>query len=205
MTPISLPALQAFVRSRRSVRLFHPQPVELGLIGGLLEAARWAPSAHNRQPWRFAVLSSSPAKDRLARAMGERLQADRMADGDDPQEIAADVARSHTRITGAAVAVLLCLAMEEMDEYADEKRARAEYLMAVQGVAMAGLNLLMAAHASGLGACWMCAPLFAPGAAKEALNLPNTWEPQGLILLGQPADPGKHRGRRPIEEVAVYF
>jgi nitroreductase len=94
--------------------------------------------------------------------------------------------------------------MEDMDEYPDRERKRAEYRMAVQGVAMAGENLLLAAHAHGLGACWMCAPLFAQEVVATALNLPSTWEPQGLVLLGWPAGPGKIRERRPLDEVATY-
>ena len=93
--------------------------------------------------------------------MGDKLRADRLADGDDPADIEKDVERSWKRITGAPIAILVCLTMEDMDEYPDQERRRAEYRMAAQGVAMAGENLLLAAHAHGLGACWMCAPLFA--------------------------------------------
>ncbi|MGH2621502.1 MAG: nitroreductase family protein, partial [Anaerolineales bacterium] len=133
------------------------------------------------------------------------LEADRLADGDDPRAVGADVARSRARIAGAPVAVLVCLTMEQMDVYPDEKRSRAEYLMAVQAAAMAGENLLLAAHAAGLGGSWLCAPLFAPSVAQEALELPISWQPQGLLLLGWPAAPGKERGRRPLPDVAVYF
>ena len=200
-----LAALEQLLGSRHSVRAFADRPVEPELIDRLLQAACRAPSAHNRQPWRFAVLKSSEAKVRLAEAMGARLEADRLADGDDPRAVGADVARSRTRIAGAPVGVLVCLTMEQMDEYPDEKRSRAEYLMAVQGAAMAGENLLLAAHAAGLGGSWLCAPLFAPAVAREALDLPASWQPQGLVLLGWPAAPGKERGRLLHTELAVYL
>jgi len=137
--------------------------------------------------------------------MGENLRADRLADGDDPHEIELDVERSWNRITGAPVAILVCLTREDLDEYPDRDRQDAEVRMAVQGVAMAGGNLLLAAHAHGLGACWMCAPLFAQALVVDALDLPTSWEPQGLVLLGWPAGMGKIRNRRPLEEVAVYL
>ena len=200
-----LAAFEQLVRSRHSVRAFADRPVEPELIDRLLQAACQAPSAHNRQPWRFAVLRSPEVKVRLAHAMGERLEADRLADGDEPRIVNADVTRSHGRIAGAPVAVLVCLTMEQMDMYPDEKRSRAEYLMAVQGAAMAGENLLLAAHAAGLGGSWLCAPLFAPAVAREALGLLASWEPQGLVLLGWPAAPGRERGRRPHTDVAVYL
>ncbi len=196
---------EALANSRMSIRVFSDAPLELELIDRILSAACQAPSAHNRQPWRFAVLSDIEARDQLARAMGDKLRTDRVADGDDSADIEKDVERSWKRITGAPIAVLVSLTMEDMDEYPDQERRRAEYRMAVQGVAMAGANLLLAAHAHGLGACWLCAPLFAQSAVASALELPSSWEPQGLVLLGWPAGPGKTRARRSLDEVAVYL
>ena len=188
------------VASRRSIRRYRPEPVPAESLARLIEAARWAPSAHNRQPWRFGLLESAAVKERLARAMGERLSADRRADGDAAEAIAADVARSHARITGAPLAIVVALDMGDMDRYPDEARRRAEYLMAVQSTAMATQNLLLAAHAEGLGACWMCAPLFCPEVVAAALGLPHAWEPQALVTLGWPASAGKPPMRKPIEE-----
>jgi F420 biosynthesis protein FbiB-like protein len=153
----------------------------------LLEAAIWAPSAHNRQPWRFVVLSSAETRRALAAAMGERLRADLTADGAAPELIERDVSRSYSRISGAPLAIVVCLSMADMDRYPDGRRNEAEYIMAVQSVAMAAQNLLLAAHAEGLGACWMCAPLFCPDVVRNALNLPADWQPQALITLGYPA------------------
>ena len=200
-----LAAFEHLLSSRHSVRSFADRPVEPELIDRLLEAGCRAPSAHNRQPWRFVVLKSAETKVRLAEAMGARLEADRLADGDDPRAVGADVARSRARIAGAPVAVLVCLTMEQMDVYPDEKRSQAEYLMAVQGAAMAGENLLLAAHAAGLGGSWLCAPLFAPSVVRDSLGLATSWQPQGLVLLGWPTAPGRERGRRPLSEVTVYL
>ena len=69
---------------------------------------------------------------------------------------------------------------------------------------MAAQNLLLAAHAGGLAACWMCAPLFCPDTVATALALPADWEPQALITLGYPADQGKPYRRRPVREVTRY-
>jgi coenzyme F420-0:L-glutamate ligase/coenzyme F420-1:gamma-L-glutamate ligase len=89
--------------------------------------------------------------------------------------------------------------MADMDRYPD-KRQRAEHLMAVQSTAMAVQNLLLAATADGLGACWMCAPLFCPDVVRAALALPDDWEPQALVTLGGPADTGKPATRWPLAE-----
>ena len=188
------------VADRRSIRRYEASAVPTETLDRILTAARWAPSAHNRQPWRFAILTAFNWKDRLARAMGDRLRRDRLADGDPIAAIDQDVARSHARITGAPAAIVVALDMADMDRYPDDRR-RAEHTMAVQSAAMAVQNLLLAAHAEGLGACWMCAPLFCPDAVGEALALPTGWEPQAIVTLGWPAGSGKPATRRPIVEI----
>ena len=88
-----------------------------------------------------------------------------------------------------------------MDTYPDARRNDAEYIMAVQSTAMASQIILLKAQASGLGACWVCAPLFCPDTVRAALDLPAAWQPQGLILLGWPAEPGRVRDRKPLSEI----
>jgi len=193
--------LSAWMLERRSIRRYRPEPLPAELIERLLNAARHAPSAHNRQPWRFALLCDTERKERLATAMGARLRADRAADGDAPEAIEADAARSCARITTAPAVVVACLTLAEMDRYPDTRRMEAERLMAVQSTAMAVQNLLLLAHAEGLGTCWMCAPLFCPDTVTAALDLPPDWEPQGLVTLGYAAAPGRHRERRALAEV----
>src|SRR5689334_22731374 len=189
-------SLSEWLARRRSVRRYVDAPVAAELIDALLEAACTSPSAHNRQPWRFAVIEAHATKARLATQMGARLREDRTRDGDALETIANDVARSYARMTSAPVLVLVCLSMADMDHYHDTARAEAEHTMAVQGAAMAAQNILLAAHAAGLGACWMCAPLFCPQTAARALDLPVDWRPQALITLGYPAENGKPSERR---------
>jgi coenzyme F420-0:L-glutamate ligase / coenzyme F420-1:gamma-L-glutamate ligase len=198
-------AVRDVVRDRRSVRRYRAEAVARRHLDAVLDAAVHAPSAHNRQPWRFAVVESERTRAALARAMGDRLRADRLADGDAPDAVEADAARSYARIVGAPVVVGVCMTLSDMDDYPDERRAGAERLMAVQSVAMAAQNMMLCAHALGLASCWMCAPLFCPDAVARALGLPPDWEPQGLLTLGHPADAGKPCRRRPVGDVTRYL
>jgi coenzyme F420-0:L-glutamate ligase/coenzyme F420-1:gamma-L-glutamate ligase len=191
------------IRTRRSIRRYASAPIPPEIVERLLTTATWAPSAHNRQPWRFAVLTASADKERLARAMGDRLRADRLADGDDPEVVTRDADGSYARLTKAPAVIAVCLTMREMDQYPDTRRKQAEYTMTVQSVAMAVQNFLLAAHAEGLGACWMCAPLFCPEAVREALDLPEDWEAQAIITVGYPANKGKPASRRALAEVVI--
>jgi len=193
------------IQQRRSVRSYAPDPVPCGLLKTLLQAAAWAPSAHNRQPWRLAVVQGLGQKKELAAAMGTRLRADRLAAGDPSEAVEKDVERSRQSLMQPPVLLLFCMTMTEMDRYPDERRSQAEWTMAVQSVALAAQNLLLAAHAAGLGACWRCAPLFCPETVRETLELPVDWEPQALISLGYPADAGKPPKRRPLTEVVRWL
>jgi coenzyme F420-0:L-glutamate ligase/coenzyme F420-1:gamma-L-glutamate ligase len=192
------PTFYQIVRGRRSIRRYAERPVDQAIVERLLTAATWAPSAHNRQPWRFAVIDDSDIKERLAEAMNAVLRADLAADGLPPDQIAAQAARRRARLTHAPILILLCMTMADMDDYPDDKRHHAEWMMATQSVALAGQNLLLAAHAEGLGACWLCAPLFCPDVVRDTLGLPQDWEPQAFISLGWP-DESRQKEREPLE------
>ncbi len=199
-------AVQALetLATRQTIRRFRPGRVSARTAERLIDAAAAAPSAHNRQPWRFCLVWDDEHKRALADRMGARLRADRERDGDDADAIGADVARSRVRIVEAPLVVVVCLTMAEMDRYPDARRARTEHHLAVQSAAMAGQNLLLAAHALGLGACWMCAPLFCPAEVRAALELPADWEPQALVLVGPPAEPGRNKPRKPQDRIVIH-
>ena len=180
--------LYRLIRGRRSIRRYMDRPVDRATIERLLTAATWAPSAHNRQPWRFVVIDDADTQGRLADAMNAVLRADLAADGLPPDQVEAQAARRRERLTRAPLLILLCMTMADMDQYPDERRRRTEWIMATQSAALAGQNLLLAAHAEGLGACWLCAPLFCPQVVRATLALPEDWEPQAFISLGWPAE-----------------
>lgn len=197
-------ALSTFLGERHSIRRFTDQPVSEESVRRVLAAACQAPSAHNRQPWRFAVVRSEEARRRLAGEMAACLRLDLEADGHSPEAIEARLDRRKKRVEQAPVVVLLCLSLADVDAYPDDRRQAAEHTMAVQSLALAGGYLLLATQAEGLGACWIGSPLFAPQAARQSLDLPSNWEPQGAILLGHPAEEGEATPRRPVDEVTLW-
>lgn len=194
-------AWEVLAMGRRTIRRYRPDPIPQHLIDKLLRIAVCAPSAHNRQPWRFVVLNEAAERERIAQAMGGRLREDRLRDGDAVDVVQGDFERSVSRIVGAPLAILVCATVDDMDTYPDERRAAAERQMAVQSTAMAMQNLLLSAHAEGLGTSIMCAPLFCPEIVRSCLDLQPTWEPQALITLGFPASEPKPFKRRPMEDV----
>lgn len=193
----------SWIKNRRSIRRYRSEQIPLEAIETLLTAATYAPSAHNRQPWRFAVITSLATKHKLATAMGQKLRADLEADHVPETVIALDVNRSHERIVNAPLLMLLCLTMADMDTYTDPQRQHHEWVMAVQSTAMAAQNLLLTAHTLGLGACWMCAPLFCPDVVCHVLDLPADWQPQGLLTIGYPAEV-KQKTRHPLATRVLY-
>jgi F420 biosynthesis protein FbiB-like protein len=137
--------------------------------------------------------------------MAEDFERDLLRDGVAPEKIQAQIKRSKARILSAPVVILLCLDMSEMDSYPDEKRQQAERTMAMQSVAAAGLQLLLAAHAEGLGGVWVCSPLFAQETIKKTLNLSESWEPQGMFFIGYPDEFSEARERKNISDISLFL
>ena len=196
--------LHNFLRTRRSIRRFKTDPIPDSVIENILATATFAPSAHNRQPWRFVVITTQSVKENLAEAMAIDFERDLVHDGLPLEKIQAQIKRSKDRILSAPVAVLLCLDMSEMDAYPDEIRGQAEQTMAIQSVAAAGLQLLLAVHAEGLGGVWACWPLFAQEVISKALNLSKNWEPQAMFFIGYPIEIPKARERKSVKEIAIF-
>jgi len=193
------------LENRQSIRKFTQAPVSDIQIQRILRTAIRAPSAHNRQPWRFIVLKSRQAREALAYGMGQEFRRDLTTEGHDEIDVNDQVARSIKRITFAPAAILLCLDCTKLDGVDGTTQYLAEYAMGIQSVAMAGENILLAAHLSGLGAVWLCAPLFTKAIIHEVIDIPQAWDPQGLILLGYPESMPSLKARLSLHEVSVVL
>jgi coenzyme F420-0:L-glutamate ligase / coenzyme F420-1:gamma-L-glutamate ligase len=190
--------------TRRTVRFYKPDPVPDDLVRALLEAAAQAPSAHNAQSTRYVVIRSAEAKRTLAEAMGRRWRRDLERSGTPENAIRVELRFSTRRFSDAPALILVGCTMADMDVYPDRARRGAEQTMAVQSAAAGIQNLLLAASANGLGACWCCAPLFCPGIVRRALGLPRDFLPQALITIGYPAHTPPVPPRKPLDEIAAY-
>jgi F420 biosynthesis protein FbiB-like protein len=171
------------------------------LVLQLLEEARWAPSPHNSQPWRFTVLFEREARDRLAIAMADRLAEELRRDGLGLPLIARQTERSRTRISAAPVVILCSLVREGLVEYPDGLRNRLEWQMAVQSVGAVLQTLFLVAWSRSIATCWMAAPMYCQDVVQSVLDLPVHFEPQALVLMGYPSAQARERGRKPISEV----
>jgi coenzyme F420-0:L-glutamate ligase / coenzyme F420-1:gamma-L-glutamate ligase len=166
----------------------------------ILETATYAPSAHGMQPWRFVVVEGRGARNVLGAALTGRMQSDMAAENAPKAEIRQRVERSLARINGAQKIVLLCRDCEAVRIHSPQ-----EEQMGTQSMAMAGLQLMLAAHAHGIGSVWICWPLYAPDETRGALGMPETWQPQGMILLGYPAKLPKKKILKPFEEMTRFI
>jgi coenzyme F420-0:L-glutamate ligase/coenzyme F420-1:gamma-L-glutamate ligase len=198
-----LPAYEDFrelIRQRRTVRAYRPDAIDIAVIERAVEDACWAPSPHHAQPWRFALITSEQRRRRLAEAMGERWRDDLSQDELSPRLIEGQLKGSRVRLGKAQALLVVCMSQRDLDRYPDRRRQLAERDMAVQSIGAAMQNLLLSLHLNGLGACWMCAPLFCPEAVQETLGLPADWEPQALVTIGRPVEQPPAPARRPLHE-----
>ena len=197
--------LGAIIRGRRSVRRYQDRPVPHELLIEVLEAARWAPSPHGRQPWRFVVLTRDAPKQRLAAAMGDEWRRQLALDGQDAEVVELRRRKSHERILHAPVIIVPCLYLVGLDVYPDADRNAAEATMAIQSLGCAVQNMLLMAYSLGLDAGWMCAPLFCPEVVGAALDLDPALTPHALITLGYAAADPVRRERLPLDQLIVRF
>jgi F420 biosynthesis protein FbiB-like protein len=188
--------LHTFLRTRRSIRRFKPDPVADSVIERILATTTYAPSAHNTQPWRFVVLPNSSGRQRLAHALTSAMRADMLSEGAPQSDIEKRVANSLRRINEAPVIILLCRDVTAVREHKPQ-----DTIMAIQSVANAATYLLLAAHAEGLGGNWICWPLYAQEETRVALKLPETWEPQAMVFLGWADEEPREKTIRNAEAV----
>ena len=202
--------------SRKSIRRYKPDPVPDEMIDKILEAARWAPTGENYQPWRFIVIRDPETKNKigdLARlGSGSRMTTwyclgemqERFTKIEDP------VKRAE---------VLRFMYSGEVSEFAKH----APLIIAVIGTLMEGSvdvpydlsaaieNILLEAHSLGLGACWVHGPVASTRDAKKfkkILKIPTgmgEYKVIAYIAIGWPKEQRKHpRPKLPLEDL-VYW
>jgi coenzyme F420-0:L-glutamate ligase/coenzyme F420-1:gamma-L-glutamate ligase len=186
-------ALEA-IRTRRSLRQLADRPVPRAMLDELLALACVAPAPHHTQPWRYVVVSPE-RRAALAEAMGAAWRADLERDGHPAALIEKLLRKSARRITAAPALILACLTHEGLRVWPDERRARHEFAMALQSIGAAMQNIMLGAHALGLASYWISAPLFAPEACAQALELPDGYVAQAFIVVGYPAEGASPRPR----------
>ncbi len=161
------------IKSRRSVRAFKKQTISSDEITKLIDAARWAPSAGNIQPWKFVIVEDPKIKHELSAAASDQ-----------------------TFIEEAPVVIVVCA---DQAQSAKGYGSRGANLYCLQDTAAATQNVLLAAHAMGLATCWVGA--FQEEEARKVLNTPSGLRPVAIIPVGHPAEKPPARSRKPLGEI----
>lgn len=164
------------IKERRSIRAFKSDEVSPEIVDKLLDAAIWAPSAGNIQPWEFVIVRDEEIKRKLAEA-----------------------ASNQEFIEEAPIVIVVCA-----DEARSSQGygSRGATLYCIQDTAAAIQNILLAAHALGLATCWIGA--FSEELVKKALSTPPNVRPVAIIPVGYAAEKPEPRQKRPIKEIVHY-
>lgn len=205
---ISLDELQQLLASRRSVRKFRGDAPPRALIESLIAAAITAPSASNKQPWKFLVVQNRDTIARLAAAVREAVE--RIAAAIEPafEESFRAYGDYFTRFELAPVVIVplfksLTILSNLLD--ADPAIRAMERDSGLIGTSLAMENLLLAAHAAGLGASGMTGPLVAEPALRAILEVPPSWEIAALIPIGWPDEEPKATARKAVDAVTRWM
>jgi nitroreductase len=164
------------IKKRRSIRAFKGGDVSPETVEKLVEAARWAPSAGNIQPWEFIIVRKPEIKKRLAEA-----------------------ALSQAFIEEAPVVIVVCA---DENRSAIGYGVRGKTLYCIQDTAAAIQNIHLTALSLGLSTCWVGA--FKEEEARQILNVPRGVRPVAIIPVGYADESPSPRKRRPINEIVHY-
>ena len=164
------------LKSRRSCRSYLQQPVEFDKITAILEAGHYAPSAGNLQDWKFILITDKGLRSAIADHCMEQFW---MAE--------------------APVHIIVC-SNEERTEM--RYGLRGKRLYSIQSNAAAIENMLLAAHALGLGACWVGA--FDEDYLTRTLDIPETARPQAIITVGYANEKPEKKNLTALDSI-VYF
>jgi len=198
--------LVAVFRSRRSIRRFAERAVSREDMLRLLEAARWAPSNHNRQPWKFVVIEDRQAIQALAGSVGQSLAVKLKS----LPPVASAYAREFVdcaTVFGNAPSLIVALHKRPVRVSA-ALLERVSNPTLVSGeplsVAMAVQNLVLAAHTLGLGACVLTAPLVVGEVLSATLALPAGFDVTCFVALGHPAESPEPPRRKTLEQIVEF-
>ncbi|MFZ5892506.1 MAG: nitroreductase family protein [Myxococcota bacterium] len=206
--------IEAALRARRSVRRFKPDRVPDELILRLLEGAVTAPSASNKQPWKFLIVQAPELIQRMAEAV--RAATARVAEHIPETSRAAFLAYGDyfTRFEGApvvivpiykALTILSNLVSDTLPALDRDHVEELEQASGCIGTALALQNLLLLAPELGLGASGMTGPLIARRELKALLEVPTSWDILALVPLGFPAEVPEPTARKPVSAVSRWF
>ncbi len=194
--------LWTVMRTASAVRRYRDEPVGDDVLQRCLQAATWAPSGGNQQPWRFVVLRSEQARALITKASRETW--DTMVDfygftmpAEDATDAKSRVLRAmweHMQVGGGAPEmVLFCV---QPQPGASELQQGGSIFPAVQ-------NFLLAARAQGLGAAITLWQDQCMSDLKALVGIPDDWRIATLLTVGWPK--GRHLPvrRKALSEVAV--
>ncbi|NVM17808.1 MAG: coenzyme F420-0:L-glutamate ligase [Candidatus Lokiarchaeota archaeon] len=195
-------SFEKILRSRRSYKYeFKDRKVERTLIKESIELARWAPSAHNGQFWRYIIMEQGKKREILIENMNSKLKDDLHRDGRSEEFILRKIEKTKTNFLKSPYLILLCLDIKELEKYSDTLRERNEYIMGVQSVSTSATYLLLAFEIKGLAACWYCAPLFAKEIIKDTLNLPDSFVPMAFFTVGYALKESPKTNRKDLKDI----
>ncbi len=194
--------IKNILKSRRSYKLpFANINIDKEIIKECIEIARWAPSAHNGQFWRYIILERDKLRENLIENMNNKLQQDLRKDGKSKDFIKSKVEKTSRSFLQAPILILLCLDTSDLEKYPDLKRNQIEFLLGTQSISSSATYLLLAIEMQKLAACWYCAPLFAKDVVKNSLKLPEKYIPMAFFTVGYPLNTIKTPNRKKLNEI----
>ena len=194
-----------FMQSRRSIRQFTELPVCREQILMIIEAARWAPSNHNRQGWKFLVYDNRKEIRELGRRVKEAFANHMQKLPEMAASYASHLVHYATFFSEAPVLIVALHKQPASISAPLLKDVHNASLVSGEALstAMAVQNLQLAAHNLGLGTCVMTAPLLVPD-VWQGLNLPQGFDLTCFVVLGHPSESPSPPHKKELDQIVEF-
>ena len=196
------------LKSRRSIRAYKPDPIPDEYIQKIIEAARWAPSGGNSQPWEFIVIKKKELKDRIADLFIKSVASLREAELTREKEMRIPALVGEMMGPGfknAPVLILLCGDPRVNEAFPLVVFQKLGHEVFISNLASAFLCMQLAAKSLGLGSQWVSAAgNFMEDDLKELLSIPKGIKIYDMMAVGYPAYQLGPRSPRRIDEMTHY-
>jgi nitroreductase len=196
------------LKSRRSIRAYKPDPIPEEYIQKIIEAARWAPSGGNSQPWEFIVIKKKELKDRIADLFIKSVASLREAELTREKEMRIPALVGEMMGPGfknAPVLILLCGDPRVNEAFPLVVFRKLGHEVFISNLASAFLCMQLAAKSLGLGSQWVSAAgNFMEDDLKELLSIPKGVKIYDMMAVGYPAYQLGPRSPRKIDEMTHY-
>lgn len=186
------------IKNRRTIRKYKNKPIPKKIVDKIIQAGIWGPSlmAPGFQPWKFVFISDQTVINKI----GDILFKKSLTRGVGRNAIL-KMASETINNSPMIVVIYNTLIVSSFAKRINIKYYKFSKIAEISAISAAIQNMILTAEQSGIGSCWLEAPMFCSRELNNLLSIHD--ELVAVVTMGYPAEEGKRSPRRPLKEVLI--